>query len=407
MKEKKTIWIVYPYGGIVGESFLEARHIRFGRMLAKNGYDVVFMTSNFSHTFKKFRSKGEEKINVCEGFDVLLIPTVSYKKNISIGRILFELKYAKNLAKKFRQEDQPDLIITAGTGLLNCFYPVWPFVKKRNIPCIYDIMDVHLFNSYMETHHKLLTPLAKMLTHYIEKKEKPFYKYVSAVSGLGLNQLNIAIQKTEKKDIPNCLVYNGIDVSEFRNKKDKTSIKIPSKKDGWIRCVYAGTLGPSYDIETIIKCAAIVEKENKNIEFLIVGAGPQSKLVEEASKNNSRIIYIGAVSPQELPAIYNMCDIGLCTYASYSTVDMPDKFYDYSAAGLAIVNSLKGEVSGHILDNKAGVQYIAEDAKDMYKAIDTLSSNLDIYKKNSYSIAYLFDINNQLDKLNKLIKKLV
>ena len=54
----KTIWIVYPYGDIIGEKFLEARHIRFGRKLAEKGYKVIYWTSNFSHTFKRVRSEG-------------------------------------------------------------------------------------------------------------------------------------------------------------------------------------------------------------------------------------------------------------------------------------------------------------------------------------------------------------
>ena len=170
----KTIWIIYPYGDIIGEKFMEARHIRFGRMLSKNGYRVIYWTSNFSHAFKKLRSKGWKTIKVCDNFDIKLVPSTPYKKNISIRRALFELNYSRTLSKAIYKAKKPDLILTAGTGLMTAFYPVWPYIKDNRVPVIYDIMDVHLFNSYMGQHHKLLVPFARLLTKFIEHREEPF-----------------------------------------------------------------------------------------------------------------------------------------------------------------------------------------------------------------------------------------
>ena len=402
----KTIWIVYPYGDIIGENFLEARHIRFGRMLAQNGYRVIFWTANFSHTFKRYRCTGWKTINVCENFDVELVPSSSYSSNISIGRALFEIKYARNLAIKFGNIKKPDLILTAGTGLLTAFYPVWPYIKKNLVPAIYDIMDVHLFNSYMKQHHKFLLPFAKILTNNIERREKPFYQNVSAVCGLGRNQVEIAKKRTGKQNISSCLVYNSIVVEDFRKKmKLDCRVPLPAKESDEIWCVYAGSLGPSYDIETLLACAEIVKKNDNNIRFIIAGAGPQEKLVDDFSKKNNRITFIGSVNPNWLPAIYKKCDIGLCTYASYSTVDMPDKFYDYTAAGLAVVNSLQGEIKGYV--KEVGVQYEAENSDSLYKAIKKTIKHLEEYKGASYKLANRFDLNEQMKPLLEMINDLV
>lgn len=405
----KKIWIVYPYGAIAGERFLEARHIRFGKMLAQNGYKVIFWTANFSHTFKKARSKGWKKIRVCDNFDVILVPTRPYKGNISIGRVLFEIGFSRHLFSAFKKSKKPDLILTAGTGLVTAFYPIWPYVKNNPIPVIYDIMDIHLFNSYMEKNHKLFVPMAKMLTKNIEWREKNFYKHVSAVCGLGRNQLEIAKQRVGKEEIPSCLVYNGIIVDDFRNKMQESNseIVLPEKKEGWIWCVYAGSLGPSYDVGTILKCAETVKQNDDHIQFIIAGAGPQQEDVRNASKDNNRIIYIGAVKPENLPYIYSQCDVGLCTYTSYSTVDMPDKFYDYTAAGLAVVNSLQGELKEYVVDAGAGVQYQAEDSASLYESIKSVIENLENYKNASYALAYRFDLNNQMKPLLQMINGLV
>lgn len=404
----KTIWIVYPYGAIVGERYLEARHIRFGKMLAENGYRVVFWTSNFSHGAKTFRSNGWKTVNVCHNFDIELVPSSSYKKNISVRRALFEINYSHNLAKKFYSLDKPDLIITAGTGFLTAFYPVWPYVKKKNIPVIYDIMDVNPFLNYMKLHHKKLMPFASLLTKSIEWRAKVFYKHVSAVCGLGRNQLMIAKKRTGSADIPACLVYNGIDVTTFRKRMEwACQVDLPEKKDGEVWCVYAGSLGPSYDIASLLACAERARKADDNLRFIVAGAGPQWTLVKEASKNNPKITFLGSVDASWLPAIYKKCDIGLCTYASFSTVDMPDKFYDYTAAGLAVVNSLQGEIKEYVQDAGVGVQYEAENSDSLYDAVKKASAHLSEYKEASYSLADRFDLNEQMKPLLQMINKII
>lgn len=407
----KTIWIVYPYGGIIGEKFLEARHIRFGRMLAENGYRVIFWTANFSHTFKTVRSRGWKKIKVADNFYIQLVPSVPYEKNISIGRVRFEMKFSRSLAHAWKKSRQPDLILTAGTGLVTAFYPVWPYVRDKDIPVIYDIMDIHLFNSYMEQHHRLLSPAAKLLTHNIEKREKPFFKNVSAVCGLGKNQIEIAkqlVKKEKQKDVPSCLVYNGIDVKAFRNNMDKpVTLPLPAKDEGWTWCVYAGSLGPSYDIPTILNCADRIHENGEKIRFIIAGAGPQAELVREASARNDRIIYLGALDPSDLPALYSRCDIGMCTYAAYSTVDMPDKFYDYTSAGLAVINSLQGEIRDYVVENQVGLQYQAEDPGSLYDNILKVRGSIETYQQNAYDIAERFDINIMLKSLLEMINGLM
>lgn len=404
----KTIWIVYPYGNIVDEDCREMRYVMFGKELAKNGYNVVWWTANFNHVTKEFRSIGYKTIRVCECFNIILIPTKAYTKNISIGRVIFEKKFVSNLNKCFKKEDKPDLIITSGTGLFSAFRPIWPYMKKKNIPVIFDIMDVHMINEYMKKNKKILYPLIKFFTKLNEFREKGFYKNVSAVSALGKNQLEIAKKRTGNRSIPSCLVYNGIYVDEFRKHiNDKLPFILPTKKDDDIWCVYAGSLGPSYNIESIVKCAEHFNNE-KTIKFIVAGNGPQKDLLIKKQKELDNLIYLGSIKPEFLAAIYNKCDIGLCPFASFSTVDMPDKFYDYCAGGLAVLNSLTGEVSTYIKDYEVGINYNAEDDNGLLNSLKSVISNRQLllkYKSNAYNLGHKFDMNNQLKGLIKIIEE--
>ena len=406
----KTIWFVYPYGPIVGEKGLDFRYTRFAYVLAGKGYNVIWWTANFSHSTKQKRSSSWSTIGVLPNFSIKLVPTTSYKKNISIRRVLFELMYARNLGKRIKHEIKPDLIMTSGTGLFTAFNPIYPYIKKNKTPVIYDIMDIHMVNPYMSQNHKYLAPIVRLLTKIIETKEKKFYQLVNGVTGLGRNQLITAIDRTGNRNIPTELIYNGINVDKFRFEMNNSNIDFRDKDEpDWLYCIYAGALGPSYDIDSIIGTAEFAKNNNDRIKFIFAGSGPQVDAIKIAAKTNNRIIYLGILNPKELVGFYSQCDVGLCTYASYSTVDMPDKFYDYCAAGLAIINSLNGEIKEHILNNHLGFQYEAGNCNDLYRKIRDLedASVLSSCKKNAYAMASNFDIQKLINKLVIMMEKLM
>ena len=337
----------------------------------------------------------------------MLVPTTPYQKNISFSRVLFELHFSRNLRKLWNNVDKPDLIITPGTGMITTFRPVWPYIRNRNVKAVYDLMDVHPINSYMESHHPFLYPVYRIFDWFNKKREKGFYKSAVGVTALGCKQLEIAKQRTGNRAIPSCLIYNSIYVNEFREAMSNTcSVELPEKSD-WIWCVYAGSLNPSYDIPTVIECARKCEEENRRVLFIIVGGGEYADLCKKSISDH--LLYLGFQDSKDLPPLYAKCDVGLCTYADFSTVDMPDKFYDYTAAGLAIVNSLKGESRDYVEGRRLGVQYKAGDPEDLYEKVCRFedADYLAECKKNSWNIGEEFDFGKQVDKLKTLIDEII
>ena len=399
----KTIWFVYPYGLIPRENTQEIRYLRFGRELSKI-YNCVWWTSNFS---KRCGKRSESEIVVQDNLKIMLVPTTPYQKNISFSRVFFELHFSRNLRKLWNNVDKPDLIITPGTGMITAFRPVWPYIRNRNVKAVYDLMDVHPINSYMKSHHPFLYPVYRIFDWFNKKREKGFYKSAVGVTALGCKQLEIAKQRTGNRAIPSCLIYNSIYVNEFREAMSNTcSVELPEKSD-WIWCVYAGSLNPSYDIPTVIECARKCEEENRRVLFIIVGGGEYADLCKKSISDH--LLYLGFQDSKDLPPLYAKCDVGLCTYADFSTVDMPDKFYDYTAAGLAIVNSLKGESRDYVEGRRIGVQYKAGDPEDLYEKVCRFedADYLADCKKSSWNIGEEFDFGKHVDKLKTLIDEII
>lgn len=405
----KTIWFFYPYGPLPSENTLEFRYIRFSRELAKYGFKCVWWTANFNHGTKSYRAEDWKLIEVSDNISVFLVPSTSYKKNISVGRIFFEVNYARNLGKRIKAEEKPDLIITSGTGMITAFRPCWPYMEKNNIPVIYDIMDVHMLDTYMDQHHKGIAPFIKLVMGLIHKKEANFYHHVSGVTALGRGQLEIARKRTGNRKIPTALLYNSIYVEPFRQEMHKPCIiSIPEKKEHTIWCIYAGALGPSNDIKAVIDCAEMCKRNGDNVSFIIAGRGEYTELVEKKARENENIIYLGKVPQRTLIPVYAKCDVGLATYAEYSTVDMPDKFYDYTAAGLAIINSLRGEIGDHVLHDCLGFNYEPENASSLYNAIKRLTDpeTLKHCKANSLKTGNDYDFGKRAKDLVSICKRI-
>jgi glycosyltransferase involved in cell wall biosynthesis len=169
-------------------------------------------------------------------------------------------------------------------------------------------------------------------------------------------------------------------------------------------------LGNTYDIPTILKAAELLKDRHVPVRFIIAGDGPLRPEVEKATqREDARLIYVGRLKYEDLIRVYKHCDVGLCAYASGSTVGMPDKAYDYLAAGLVIVSSLRGELATWLKEKQCGVQYQAGDAESLATVLERLTVYTDsreVMAKNSYDTAMLFDRHVQYRKYVEWVETL-
>lgn len=402
------IWLINPYGPIEGENWRDYSFNQFGKYLAEKGHSIIWWTSNFAHHFKKYRSVGWKDIAVNNRFIIRLVPSTSYKKNFGIGRLIKDISFAKELKKRIQQEEQPDVIISAENPLMFGI-PTFPFAKRNNIPVIIDQMDI--WPEFLENGFGKLKNVVHLLFKPVYINRYKNYCQAAGYMALGSNYLLFARKLTldgEKK--PYALVYNGVDTISFRKQMlspmPKRLLDITNSSIHSYHCIFAGTFGPSYDIDTILNCAKKCSENKLDVDFWFAGSGSEIEKVLNVARKEGNVIYLGSLLPNELAPVYAKCDIGLCAYSAKSNVDMPDKFYDYCAAGLAVVNSLTEEVSNYINDNEVGFNYFAGDVQSMYNAIQKLTMDnvlLKRMKENAFSLGNNFDCNIQNEKMERLL----
>jgi glycosyltransferase involved in cell wall biosynthesis len=203
---------------------------------------------------------------------------------------------------------------------------------------------------------------------------------------------------------PTQIIYNGIRMANLRKQIDKPkSVKMPERRDGEVWAIYAGTLGNNYDIPTLLAAMRLADQSCVPLRLLIAGDGPLLKKVLGASRRtDANVTYLGKLDPEELAAYYAECQVGICAYGCESNVAMPDKAYDYMAAGLAIVNSLTGELAAILKQQDAGISYEAGNLYSLASVLEHLAYRPHECARlgaNALATAYLFDRDKQYAKL--------
>lgn len=411
-----NIWLIYPYGSMPGEGLQPDRASMIASALDKAGHNVIWWGSNIEHRSKTIRTSNWKEIEITPGFHIRVVPSIKYSKNISLRRILYEIKFGKQVYLRSKECAPPDVIIMGEPSFF--FYkPILKIINEFNVKLILDRLDLwpELFHMTLP---KSINRFGKYIFAPLYKRRRFLLNQADGIMAVSNTYLELALSELYSSPMENtATVYFGIDVSAQRNSKD-ASIELPltltniKKKTGEIWAIYASTLGHNYDLSTLLKTAELLQQKDINIKILIAGTGPLTQYMISyiESKNLKNVLYVGNPNSEIMAKVLSFCDIGLSMYRKDSTVTMPIKVFHYFAAGLLIINSLKGDIAEILTSNNAGVNFAPEDSENLFSILQMISLNpekISVMKNNSYNLASLYDINIQYAKVVKLVNELM
>ena len=407
------LWLINPYGPIPGEGWRDYRFTILGTTLAGRGHDVVWWTANFSHHFKRYRSSGWKDIPITPGFHIRLVPTSEYKHNIGLARLRFEALFCTRTYARARNDTRPDFVIGIDPPQFVGLTSV-ALARHHDAPLILDVFDLwpELFvlalpRVLRRAAPTLLSPLYRLRRH----------NFARADALVALCDTYIEVARRNAPNIPNgrtLTVFNGIDVARFRSSMgsgaevSRLAAQL-GKRPGDTWAIYAGSFGPNYDIITLLDAAELLAQRGSKIRIVVAGAGPlQAKVEAFSAKRLATFVYLGNLSHTELIRTYQVCDIGICAYGKLSNVAMPDKIYDYLAAGLPVVNSLRGELEHLLREHRLGYQYQAGDPSSLATVLESIAAGNDArhqMAEHSARIAMEFDTAQQYGRYVDLVER--
>ncbi|HCR82995.1 MAG TPA: glycosyltransferase WbuB, partial [Lachnospiraceae bacterium] len=247
--------------------------------LTEAGYRVDLITTTFQHWEKAQRDI--EKIRKSDyRFGLKFIYEPGYKRNVDIKRIRSHRIAAKNLTALLEREGDYDLLyaeIPPNDVALAC----GEFAKKKGIPFVADVNDL-----WPEAMRMVLDipVISSILFYPLQRDAEKVYSLVSGVIGTS-DEYRDRPFENQKRDVPKATVYVGNELSVFDSGAEKTSGDIVKpEEEFWV--TYAGTIGTSYDIRTMLLAAEELAKRGKeNIKIKILGGGPLKDELEALARD--------------------------------------------------------------------------------------------------------------------------
>ena len=392
-----NVWIQNPFDNLPVEGYRKQRFWLMAEAFARAGHRVTLWTSDFNHMTKGLRAlrglrglrglsgervaKGTYEVdglsskvlvqsltsNVSRpvlapspGLELRLMPTRPYRKNVGLERVRSHREYARTwerLARELVAEsnaETPNLII-ASTPTVSGAETAVRLARTFGAKVAVDVMD-----AWPETFERLapkgLRWLARLALTGLRRRAQRVYLAADFVSGVCERYRAL----TGRSDY--YLAYHGIELEDGRRKTED----VGRKTEGG-RLVYAGNLGRTYDLGTVIRG---LKELNARLDVAGRGQGEAEwqALVKELGLEN-RVTFHGYLGEGELARLLASADIGLVPMPSESFVGVPYKFADYAAAGLAIVSSLGGESADLLARYRCGAGYAPGDVSSFVAAV--------------------------------------
>lgn len=348
-----------------------SRFYYIAKMFAESGYDVDLIGSSFQHFQKRPR---ERKVIKKQNypFNTTFISVPSYKKNLDIRRI-YSNKVAGPRVIKYLETQEYDAIYCS-IPANDIAAKVGEYCKKKNIPFIVDIED--LWPEAMEMVFNI--PVIKNILFYPFKRDaESAYRNADAVIGTSDEYTQRAF-KYNNREIGNRTIYVGCDIDVFDKGVATYSNEISKARDEfWV--IYAGSIGKSYDIKTLIMAAKELKTKGlQNIRVKILGTGPLKDELETFARSNhcDNVEFFGYVAYEKMAAYLAKSDLTVNSFIKGAPQSIVNKVGDYLASGKPMINTLESAEFCALVDTyHFGVNIEPENAQALCQTICELAGD--------------------------------
>lgn len=353
--------------------------------LMRLGHDVLWWSSTFNHQRRIQRYQESTTVSAGGNCRIRLLHGPGYKRSVSLKRVF----HNRAVANAFRIEslrvannDIPELIYSC-LPTLEVSEQAVVFGLKHNIPVVIDIRELWPDN-YVTPFPRVMQGLVKFALQTEYKRANRLLKSATAITATSQAYLNWGLSRGAREQSAmdrwfplGCCLSSGSDIlSRFADEK-RFPGGLVLKKDSFV-VTFVGSFSRLFDFDTIISAAALlIESDHENIHFLLVGDGERLEWVKKRSSGLQNVHMLGWRQKLEIERILSLSSVGLAPYAFNFEPTLPNKPFEYMAAGKPILSSLGGELQEIISLQKVGLQYHSRDPIDLMKKTVYLASNPD------------------------------
>jgi glycosyltransferase involved in cell wall biosynthesis len=181
------------------------------------------------------------------------------------------------------------------------------------------------------------------------------------------------------------LVPNGCDLDLFAQDAPPWRPEGVAPTD--LMAVFAGTHGMANGLDAVLDAAAELKRRGRgDIKLVLIGNGKlkpalQARAAREALDN---VVFHDPVNKTRLASLMAATDLGLQVLANVPAFyfgTSPNKFFDYIAAGLPVLNNYPGWLADMIDENSCGFAVIPDDAAAFADALEGAAADRNALKE--------------------------
>lgn len=360
----------------------DARVLKEAKSLVKNNYEVTIRCYWDSNLLKK---ENHNDINI----ERVLYTSRAHKKNL-FHKIYLLMVF---LFSAFKNSKSFDFIHCHDLQNL----PIGVLLKWLNRTNQKVIYDSHEYQIEQSGKPKWLRPFLKCLERFFIQ----YVDHVITVSDSIANEYSRLYNITKPTVILNCPPY------QETNKQDLFRIKFGISDESVI-FLYQGGFSRNRGIEDILETFSQIDDPRKVIVFM--GYGVLEAEIKIAADSHENIFYHEAVSQDVLLDYTASADVGILTYQNTCLNHYycsPNKFFEYTMAGLPIIASDLYELSRLI--NKYDNGYLVKNgsSQDLKKCVESIDHNgIAVKRQNALGMRDEFCWENQEKLLLNIYKNL-
>lgn len=332
----------------------------------KKKYKTKLVISDFSHHKK-------EKIKY-DFEDVILIPTISYKSNISIRRIVSHINFAKSAAKLIEEENPSIVYICLPPNSVG-FYCA-KAAKKVGAFIILDILDV--WPETIPIKNQILKEIFLRTMGVLWKKYRNMAKekanFVIAESNIFSEILKLDKKKSQVVWLATPLNFE-IGISDYTSKKNELIIG------------YIGTINKLVDFNSFVKIAK--ELRNRKIKIEIIGDGEyKDRFIEKLKEEEIEYKYYGIIYDENIKnGILSQWDFGYNGQKDSVVTGLTYKSIDYFSHGIPLLNSVKNDTWYLIEEYNCGINFTHKNLEEVIRKFNRIScADIKGMKKNTIDL---------------------
>jgi glycosyltransferase involved in cell wall biosynthesis len=336
------------------------RSYEMSRRLLQAGHRVTMICGEYAPG--GLRPKPDQRITEhdIDGIRVLQIAEPYANQMGPLRRMLAFGRFARSATQIIRGL-RADLVFATSTPL-TVGIPGMKGSRHLGVPFVFEVRDV--WPEVLVSAGVLTIPLMIWSAQRLERK---IYRAADHFIALAPGMKDSIVRRTGYPAEAITLVPNASDLDLFRP-DDRPLADARFGPPDAVRAVFTGAHGLVNGLDAVLDAAVELKRMGEQgIQFVFIGSGSQRERLMERSRREGidhMCSWVAAVPKHELAEILPRMGVGLMILKNAPALhygSSPNKFFDYIAAGLPVLNNYPGWLADMIGEHRCGLAVSPDD----------------------------------------------